>query len=135
MLGMDLNDFTVITSRWNIMQAMKMDCHEYIILKPIDVTALAAAFQSEVWYLIFATVLVFAICWSVVVRKSARDIACQMILSVLSLGSIRLKSQKFSSTILGCAALLIAFLIGQLYSNSVMSSFLDPTYKESPYGD
>ena len=116
-------------SRWNVRDEGLTGCFSYIPFSPVDVSAFAKPFSPGSWCLILTTVLVLATAWLLIVRRSPLTFSVQIILGIVSCGDVNVEARSFSSTMIGCVALAFAFLIGQVYSNSVMSCFLDPTYE------
>ena len=95
----------------------------------------AASLETDVLYLIQAFVPTLGMHWSVVVRQSVADFSVQLVKCILNFGGIKLTPQAFTSSTLDSAALAFKFLSRQLYSNSLISSFLDPTIKLAPQGE
>ena len=92
----------------------------------VDVTALVKPFEQEVWFSIFATELLLAAAWSFIHRGSASVFSTEISLSVVTAREIPMVSRNFSATMLGCTAAAFLLFIGHIYSNVVMSSFLNP---------
>lgn len=115
-------------------------CYTYIPLAITDVTALTKPFQLEVWCLVLTTLLLLAFTWSLIVRGPTSTFLIEASLSIFGVRGVTLLPKSHSSTLIGCSALAFTFLIGRLYSNSVMSCFLDPSgsdssrsYESKPY--
>ena len=117
----------VAMSRWNVREFRLTECYSYIPLSSVSVTALLEPFSLGVWSLVLGTVIILATAWSLIVRTSVPVFLSNTVLSIITVRVTELSPRRFSSAAIGCATLSFTLLIGQLYSNSVMSSFLDPT--------
>ena len=115
--------------RWNVRDDGLTGCFSYIPFSPVDVSAFGKPFTPRSWWLILTTVLVLATAWLLIVRRSPLTFSVQIMLAIVGCGHINVEARSFSSTMIGCVALAFAFLVGQIYSNTVMSCFLDPTHE------
>lgn len=113
----------------NVLELRRSDmrCFSYIPSVTIDVTELTKAFDAEVWCLVLSTVILLAGAWSLIVRTSASDFSVEISMSILVVRELTLSPKSYSGTMIGCVALAFAFMVELLYSNTVMSSFLNPT--------
>lgn len=99
-----------------------MSHSNYISFSAVDVIALVKAFSAGVWYLTLSNIIALTSAYTLIVKEPTLEFSCNVVLSVITvreLQSAPTLRRTFSGTI-------ITFLIGQIYSNSVMSSFLDP---------
>ena len=107
-------------------------CRTLIPSVAVDITALAKPFEREVWCSIIAMVLFLAVAWSLMQRKSALIFFSELSLSVITTREVTMVPKHLSGTMLGCTAVAFILLVGKLYSNTVMSSFLAPTSEVPP---
>ena len=120
----------VSMSRYNLGETRLTDCYSYIPFSDVDVKALAKPFSAGVWCLTLTTVIVLTTAWSLIKRESALEFSSNVVLSLITVRELQSASTSCrgsSGTIIECATLAFIFFIGQIYSNCVMSSFLDPT--------
>ena len=120
----------VSMSRYNLREDRSTECYSYIPFSAVDVTALVKPFSAEVWYLTLSTVIALTIAYTLIVRKPTPEFSCNILLSIITVRELQSAStlcKNCSGMLIGCVTLAFTFLIGRIYSNSVMSSFLDPT--------
>lgn len=118
-----------LTSSWGLQDTEPEGCFSYILVDTVDVTALLKAFQPGVWCLILATAIIVAALWSRMRRRPTLPILGRILQSTITVRDIGpvLAPKTYSQTAVGCTAIAFIFFIGNLYSNCVMTSFLDPT--------
>ena len=116
----------VSRTRWNLQVQDFTDCYSYTPYSSTDVTALLEPFSLGVWCVVFATVVILAIAWSAIVRRSILVFSGNTVWSIVGAREVELSPRNFSSTVLGCTTVAFTCLIGLLYSNIVMSTFLNP---------
>ena len=121
-----------LTSRWHLLQLDNTECFSYILITAVDVTTLLKPFEFEVWCLILATGSVIAMVWSKMLRESSAAILYRILQSTITNREIGSSPKSCPLTVISCVALGFSFLIGSIYSNSFMSSFLDPTFVRPP---
>ena len=121
----------MLMSLYHIRSPRFSHCLSDIPLETIDVTALVEPFEPEVWWLVVATVVLLGVAWALIVRKSAPIFCTELTLGTVTCCELTLAPKRYSDAMIGCVALSFAFIVGQIYSNTVMSSFLDPTFEFS----
>lgn len=121
-----------VLSSLNVLEEGTSGCHTFIPMVNADVTALLKPFDETVWCLILMNITVLAVAWALIVRQSASHFTSQISLNLIAVREVTLVPKSFSSTVIGCAALAFSFLIGRLYSNTVMSYFVDPVGDSLP---
>lgn len=116
-----------VTSRWSLLEVKRTDCYSYILLTEADLRALIDVFQLETWAFLTVSALSLRVVWAAMNRSYSSTILGDLVLSAITVREIVFGPKRYSNTILGCVALAFTFLIGQLYANIMMSSFLNPT--------
>lgn len=126
-LGSFYENLQVARSLLNVVEDEISGCLSFIPLVIVDVTALFEPFDMAVWTFILMHLPILGVACALIARESATVFATEISLSIVTVRELPLYTKNYSTTILGCAALAFSFLIGSLYGNTVMSSFLDPT--------
>ena len=119
----------MLMSLYHIRSVRFSDCLSFIPLKTIDVTALVEPFEPEVWCLVVATVVLLGVAWTLIERESAPIFCTEITLSTVTVREVTFTPKRYSGAMIGLVALAFAFIVGHIYSNTVMSSFLDPTFE------
>ena len=114
-------------SQYNVRQVESHGCRSLIPIAHQDVTALLKPFELEVWCFILSYILLLTKTWSLLAREPSTPLLHQILMTTISAEGVKFNPRTLSSTVAGCSALVFTFLIGTLYSNCVMSSFLNPT--------
>ncbi|XP_003748227.2 uncharacterized protein LOC100898231 [Galendromus occidentalis] len=121
------------SQRWSLCAHDASNCFSYIVLTTTDVTALLKPFEAEVWCCLFLGVLGVATLVSKMTRESSVfDTFSHLILGAITAHDLRFKPKNYSSLTVGCTAVAFTFMISIVYSNCVMSAFLDPTMEVPP---
>lgn len=122
----------LLASRGTVLERRWLDCYAFILVNHIDVTALLKPFELDAWLLILTTAATLAVAWSTMARKSFFGVLGHIFVSMITGRDFDFRPKKCANTMIGCVTLAFIFFTAQLYSNIVMSSFLDPTLANPP---
>lgn len=114
-----------LNSRYRLVQNEVLQCDALIPRAQTDVTTFLKPFGIDVWILILVFVVKLAalLAWSQ--GELMRSVVWHVSLTLIAASSIDVRCRSYSLLLIACSALLMTFFISVVYSNSVMSYFLD----------
>ena len=101
-------------------------CYSLIYSRHVDVTAMTKAFDEGVWVLTFLTCFITARIISWLKLDGFYSLLTRTLLSFISAAEIRAEIRRYSHLIVLASLLALTFFVGQIYTNTFMSFFLDP---------
>lgn len=108
------------------------DCYSMIFRASADLTAFVKPFGGDVWIVMCLSVLLTAIIFAWTQPEPISVKIRQMTLNFIAVGAIEANCRKSSVLLLACAILAMTFLLSTIYSNTVMSYFLEVESSEKP---
>lgn len=108
------------------------ECYSLILRESTDVTTLLKPFTLEVWLLTVLCLVLTAAIISWTESEPILSTICTIALSFIGSSAVEANCRKYSVLIIACATVSMSFLLSVVYSNSVMSYFLQIASERSP---
>lgn len=117
---------------WYSVCSETTECYSLILRASTDLTAFVQPFDWVVWIVTCLSMLLTATIFAWTQPEPIPVKLCQMTLNFIAACSIEANCKKYSVLILACTILLMTFLLSTIYSNTVMSYFLEVARDEKP---
>lgn len=112
-------------NRYAVSRSEVSECFSYVRPRHTDVAALIKPFGENVCVLLFSTILVLVRITSWLKLDGFWSALARAVMSMISVTAIQARILRFSHLMFAICVLTLTFFIGHIYTNLVMSAFLD----------